>query len=81
MPKCLKQYADPSKARTYRNRQRARNYASTTMYPPKGQWSNYEDSLILEHATTDRELSAKIQRSVRAIQIRRCRLKKGAGNE
>lgn len=76
MPKCLKNYKDPVKAKQYRDRQRKMNYERTNIYPPKGLWASWEDELVLAHAKPDRELSAEIKRSVRAIQIRRSKLKK-----
>ena len=45
------------------------------MYEPHS-WSAAEDAMVLEHSITDHELSEKIGRSVKAIQIRRSRLKK-----
>ena len=76
MPKCLKKYKDPAKAREYRNRQRASNYAQTSIYPFKGRYADWEDELVLAHTMPDRNLSCLLQRSVVSIQIRRSRLKK-----
>lgn len=39
-------------------------------------WTTEQEELILEHKMTDHELSEKIGHSVKAIQIKRCRLKK-----
>lgn len=66
----------PEAARLERNKQRKRNYSRSAHYFPS-EWTNQEDALVLEHSITDRELSELIHHSVQAIQIRRCRLKKG----
>ena len=39
-------------------------------------WTAEQDKMVLEHLITDTELSKIIQHSVKAIQVRRCRLKK-----
>jgi len=39
-------------------------------------WDDIEDCLIMERAKSDKQLSLELGRSVRAIQIRRCKLKK-----
>jgi len=79
MPNFLKQYKDKDKARRARNRQRKRNYDQTAIYEPR-EWTASEDSLVLEHSMSDRELSKLIKRGTRAIQVRRCRLKKELEN-
>lgn len=43
---------------------------------PKRRWSDEEDCKVLAHSVSDRQLSKQIRRSVEAIQIRRCKLKK-----
>ena len=43
----------------------------------KRPWKPTEDRCVLRHIKPDRELARKLRRSVRAIQIRRCRLKGG----
>lgn len=75
MPKCCKQYKNKEKMRINRNKQRARNYDKAGTYPPRS-WTIVETELVLEHPMTDRELSKQIERSVRAIQVCRARLKK-----
>lgn len=56
-------------------RQNQRYYEKTSyLYPPRP-WTSDEDAMVLEHSMTDPELSAKIERSVRAIQHRRHRLR------
>ena len=61
-----------------RYRQRKRYYlkheAGATM---KGKpWDIHEDVMVLDRKTSDVELSRELGRSVRAIQIKRCRLLK-----
>ena len=41
----------------------------------KRKWTEYEDSLVLAHDCSDRELSEEICRSVQAIHTRRSKLK------
>lgn len=69
-----------------RNRSRARNYAQTRVNATNARqrWSQEEDRAIatrraglmgsLQADLTDRELSARLGRSVQAIQVRRARL-------
>lgn len=70
-----KDYRDMDKYRKACRRQNQRYYEKTSnLYPPRP-WTPGEDAMVLEHSITDHELSAKIERSVRAIQHRRNRLK------
>ena len=82
MPKTLKEYADTDKARAYRNRQRKINYDRDGSDRRNGRkpWSKHEIDMILERELTDREVARIIGRSVKAIQIKRCRLKNELGN-
>jgi hypothetical protein len=58
-----------------RNRQRARNYATTQGAANTGKlWTSAADERVLAQDVTDRELSAELGRSVQAIQVRRVRL-------
>lgn len=51
-------------------------YAQTAfLYPPRP-WTDEEDKLVLAHEIPDRELSARIRRSMKAISNRRWRLRK-----
>lgn len=76
MPKCLKKFANAETARKYRNRMRKRNYQQTAYAPNHRQkWSISEIKMVLEHKIPDRELSAKIGRSVGAIQSTRAKYK------
>lgn len=81
MPKSLKFYADTDKAKEYRNRQRKKNYGkSAALAINKSRpYTEEEKDLILEHAVSDFELAQMIGRSVQAIQIARCKLRKIAG--
>lgn len=77
MPKAIKRYNNLEKRRLYRNIQRKRNYNKTAYAKNhRKPFTDYEDTLILDHAITDIELSNLIGRSVQSIQFRRCRLKK-----
>lgn len=77
MPKCLKEYVDKRKAKRYRDRHRMLNYElgnfSNRMHEP---YDFNEQAEILDHSIPDRELAKKLERSVKAIQIKRCQLKK-----
>lgn len=75
MPNWVKQYPDKEKARLLRNIYRKRNYAKTQGYP-KREWTLHEMDLILYSDKSDTELARELKRSVQAIQIKRCRLKK-----
>lgn len=77
MPKTLKKYADTDKARAYRNRQRKINYDrdGSDRRNSYKRWSNDEIDMILEGKLTDREVARIIGRSVKAIHVKRARLK------
>lgn len=72
------QYKDLQKWFETCKRYKRRYYDKTAIYPPSA-WTTEQDKLVLEHSMTDHELSDKIGHSVRAIQIRRHRLKYGGG--
>lgn len=57
-----------------RNYYRRNNYRQTACYP-KREWTTEEMNLILAHSIPDRQLSARLQRSVQSIQVMRCRLR------
>lgn len=82
MPKTLRGYADTDKARAYRNRQRKINYDRDGSDRRNGNkpWSRHEIDMILERRLTDREVARIIGRSVRAIQVKRYKLKHERGN-
>lgn len=69
------QYKDLEKHRITCRKQRRRYYAKTAVYKPST-WTDEQIRLVLERKMTDHELSAKIGHSVKAIQIKRSRLKK-----
>ncbi len=50
-------------------------YARTRRYG-YSKWTEEMDKIVLEHNITDTEISKLINKSVMAIQVRRCRLKK-----
>lgn len=54
---------------------RWRKRTGSGKYKPKT-WTGHDDKLVLDHGCPDRELGKKLKRSVHAIQVRRCRLKK-----
>lgn len=82
MPKTLKEYADTDRARAYRNRQRKINYDrdGSDRHRSREPWTRHEIDMILERKLTDREVARIMGRSVKAIQIKRCRLKHGQGH-
>lgn len=55
-------------------------YRKTAIYKPNF-WTSEQDKKVLKHDISDSELSAIIHHSVKAIQIRRSRLKKALRNE
>ena len=75
MPNRKNQYRDMEKFLKTRNAQRQKYYDKTAIYEPS-HWTIEQDKMVLEHTIPDSELSPKIKHSVRAIQHRRCRLKK-----
>lgn len=77
MPLFVHQYTNREHCREIRNAQRKRYYSKTlNISQGRRRWTKEEDNLVLNSSLTDTELSKLIQRSVRSIQVRRCRLKK-----
>lgn len=72
-----KDYKDIEKYREAKRRQaeRYRKRTGSGLYD-KRNYTYEEDMMILKQETTDRELAAKLERSVGAIQLRRYRLRK-----
>lgn len=68
-------YKDKEKLRKTRNAQNKRYFSKTAIYKPR-RWTDIEDVIILEHKNTDMQISKQIERSVKAIQVRRVKLKK-----
>lgn len=75
MPNRKYAYADMEKFRKTTNAQKKRYYNKTNFHC-SNVWTAEQDKMVLEHLITDTELSKIIQHSVKAIQVRRCRLKK-----
>lgn len=71
-------YKDMEKFRATALRYKRKYYGRTTFLYPRRAWTEHEDDVVLAHKITDTEMSVKIQRSVGAIQHRRCLLKKGS---
>lgn len=61
--------------RRLRQKYNKKYYARTRGYD-KREWTDEEDVMVLEHDITDTELSKILERSVAAIQTRRCILKR-----
>lgn len=80
MPNRKYLYVDMEKFLKTRNAQRQRYYNKTAIYKPSC-WTIEQDEMVLEHKLSDTELSVKIGHSVRAIQIRRYRLRKAMKEE
>lgn len=68
-------YKNKDKLRKTRNAQNKRYFSKTAIYKPR-RWTEIEDVIVLEHKNTDMEISKQIERSVKAIQVRRVKLKK-----
>ena len=75
MPNRKNQYRDKDKYKKTRDAQKKRYYDKTAIYQ-RNSWNSQQDKLVLEHSISDTELSKIIGHSVKAIQIRRSRLKK-----
>lgn len=69
-------YRDIEKWRADCRGQKRRYYGRTSGIYPVRPYTQEEDQKILAHEIPDTRLSEEIKRSVRAIQIRRSRLKK-----
>ena len=80
MPLRKESYRDMEKFTKTRNSQRNKYYRKTAIYPPNS-WTSEQDEKVLKHDIPDSELSAIIHHSVKAIQIRRSRLKNELRNE
>lgn len=63
------------KYRKQRREEKKRYYARTAHLYPRRPWTPEEEKMVLEHRIPDRELSEKIQRSMKGIQEKRRRLK------
>lgn len=75
------QYKDLDKWRTSVTNYNREYYRKTANHERR-EWTKEEDDLVMKHDCLDRDLSDKIDRSMKAIVIRRHKLKKdGAYNE
>ena len=68
-------YKDLDKWRKTCRKQNQKYYNKTAFKYEKRTWDTFEDEIILKHELSDTQLSEILHRSVRAIQIRRSRLK------
>lgn len=77
MTKAIKYYRNEELAHEYRKHQRAQNYAKSEKHATnKGEpYSQSDCDAIVAHSICDFELSKQLGRSVRAIQIKRSKLK------
>lgn len=69
-------YKNIEKFKQTKQRQKRRYYRKTMTGLPMPDWTKEEIIMVLKHEITDTEISAKIGRSVGAIQKKRCLLKK-----
>ena len=75
-------YKDMEKFRITRERQKARYYGKTTNADNRCQpWSVHEMEAIINKGKTDTELSKELGRSVKAIQVMRCKARKRLAEE
>lgn len=72
----MKLYKNKELAKETRNRQKRRYYGKTAFIYGKREWTREEDIAIIKHEHTDSKLSEMLERSVSAIQKRRCILRK-----
>lgn len=73
-----KDYRDMDRFRETCRKQHRRYYSKTAFIYGKRLWTAAEDAMVMEHNVPDTTLSSVIQRSIGAIQKRRCMLKKEA---
>lgn len=67
--------------REAKRQQHKRYYARTAFLYPSRSWTKDEDRQVLAHEVSDRELSQRLCRSMKAISNRRWRLRKENRNE
>lgn len=58
-----------------RNRNRKKNYNATIPPTPSPRWTSEMLEQILHNDLTDRELGKLINKSVQAIQVKRCKIR------
>ncbi len=63
-------------------RSQKRRYYGRTAYADNGgqAWTENEIDIVMKHEKPDREIASEIGRSVQAIQIMRCKIKKSLDN-
>ena len=69
-----KDYKDLDKYRKTREAYKKRYYVKTEC--GRNPWFEWQDVLIMKHEKSDHELSKEVGHSVKAIQVRRARLKR-----
>lgn len=70
-------YKDMERYRETKGKYYSRYYKATENARNSGKcWTAAEDKLVIEHSISDRELSKTIGRSMKAILVRRAKLKK-----
>lgn len=75
--KCRKNYRDKEKYRIYRNDYNKRYYkARQFLKNNKKRWTEEEIQLVMEQKIPDTDIAFKLGRSVKAIQILRCKQRK-----
>ena len=75
--KCRKDYVDQEKYRIYRNNYNRRYYkARQFLKNSRKKWTEEDIQIVMERNLPDTDIAFKLGRSVKAIQILRCRLKK-----
>lgn len=75
----MKNVPESGSRREAKRRQHKLYYARTAFLYPSRPWNEDEDRQVLAHEVSDRELSQKLRRSMKAISNRRWRLRKEAG--
>lgn len=70
-------YKDLNKWKRYKCRQKKQNYAKGRVDCNRHKWTEEEDLLLFDCNLTDRQLSKILHHSVQAIQVRRCKIRKG----
>jgi len=74
MPNRRQNYADVDRARTTWAAQKRRYRSRTGSGYGRRAWTEAEEAAVLDHSTSDRDLAARLGRSVQSIQIKRVRL-------
>lgn len=75
MPYRKEKYQDLDKLRHTREQYNQRYYGETAKYAPR-QWREEEISLLFDDRLSDRQLSILLKRSMKAITVKRCKVRK-----